>query len=271
MRYNPVLTIAGSDPSGGAGIQADIKTISALGCYATTAITAVTVQNTMGVTGIHSVPADIVVGQIRSVMYDIRPMVVKVGMLNDVATIHAVAEVLAGYCKKKTLRFLVVDPVMVSTSGSPLMQPDAVKVFCDELMPLATLLTPNVPEAEVLSGITITDKTSMDEAGDTLLATGLHAVLIKGGHLESDMTDRLYTSSCVREFATRIIDTRNTHGTGCTYSSAIASYLARGCTLEDAITKAKSYITQAIASGSRMELGHGNGPVNHFYKLQRNL
>lgn len=260
MKYIATLTIAGSDSSGGAGVQADIKTMSALGCYAASAITAITVQNTMGVTAVHAVPPEIVAGQIKAVMDDIGPRAVKVGMVNDAATIHAIAHTLREY----SLPHLVVDPVMVATSGSRLMQDDAVEVFCHELLPLATLLTPNVPEAEVLSGVTITDKASMDEAAARVLQLGCRNLLIKGGHLAGLKVDRLY-GEVEREFVAENVATRNTHGTGCTLSSAIASLLAQGHATDEAIGKAKEWLTEALKAGADVEIGHGHGPVNHFF------
>ena len=244
-RYFTTLTIAGSDSSGGAGIQADIKTMSALGCYAASAITAITVQNTTGVSAVHAVPPEIVAGQIDAVMDDIRPLAVKVGMVNDTTTIHAIADTL----RRHELKHLVVDPVMVATSGSRLMEDDAVATFCSELLPLATLLTPNIPEAEVLSGIKITDKTTMDEAGRKILTLGCRAVLIKGGHFDGTKTDR--------------------HGTGCTLSSAITALLALGLPVEEAIGKAKQWLTEALRYGADVEIGKGHGPVNHFYNPQK--
>ncbi|MGN1228970.1 MAG: bifunctional hydroxymethylpyrimidine kinase/phosphomethylpyrimidine kinase [Prevotella sp.] len=262
MRYIATLTIAGSDSCGGAGIQADIKTMSALGCYAASVITAVTVQNTLGVSGVHAVPPEIVAGQIRAVMDDIRPRAVKVGMVNDIDTIKAIADTLADY----DIEHLVVDPVMVATSGARLMQDDAVGVFTERLMPLATLLTPNVPEAEVLSGITITDKTSMDHAARIIQDKGCKALLIKGGHIEGRKIDRLYTAAGEeREYEAANVETRNTHGTGCTLSSAITSYLAIGYPIDEAIAAAKEWLTGAIIAGADVEIGGGHGPVNHFY------
>lgn len=266
MKYYPTLTIAGSDSSGGAGIQADIKTMSALGCYASSAITAITVQNTLGVTAVHAVPPGIVAGQIRAVMDDIRPLAVKIGMVNDAATIEAIADTLAGY----DIKNLVIDPVMVATSGSRLMQDDAVDIFCSKLLPMATLLTPNVPEAEVLSDIKITDATSMDEAASHIIKKGCKAVLIKGGHIEGEKIDRLYyadgdTVIKAAEYKSQDVNTRNTHGTGCTLSSAITSFLALGNPADDAIAKAKAWLTEAIIAGAKVEIGSGHGPVNHFY------
>lgn len=282
-RYFPVLTIAGSDSSGGAGIQADIKTMSALGCYAASAITSITVQNTLGVTAVQAIHPDIVAGQIRAVMDDIHPLAIKIGMVNDADTICAIADTLSQYEVDR----LVVDPVMVSTSGSRLMQEDALDVFCRLLLPMATLLTPNVPEAEVLAGMKITSCDDMDIAAGRILKKGCEAVLIKGGHLAGRKTDRFYRvvdenrfvegSSAVDgfrivdgglmmyEFACDNVPTRNTHGTGCTLSAAIASYLAFDCPAGDAIALAKDYLTDALKAGADVEIGSGHGPVNHFF------
>ena len=259
-KYIATLTIAGSDCSGGAGIQADIKTMSALGCYAASAITAITVQNTLGVTAVHAVPPEIVAGQIKAVMDDIEPKAIKIGMVNDAETIFAIAETLKAY----SLPHLVVDPVMVATSGSRLMQDDALDVFCRELLPLATLLTPNVPEAEVLSGIKITDKGSMDKAARRVLQLGCNNLLIKGGHLAGQKVDRLYGDvDC--EYVAENVVTRNTHGTGCSLSSAITTFLAQGFSTDEAIGKAKEWLTEALKAGADVEIGHGHGPVNQFF------
>lgn len=284
MKYIPVLTIAGSDPSGGAGIQADIKTISALGCYAASAITAVTVQNTLGVSAVHTVPSDIVEGQIRAVITDIHPVAVKIGMVNDADTIRAIAKVLRDYTdddspvlkghKDWKLANIIVDPVMVSTSGSPLMRKDALATFRKELMPLATLLTPNMPEAEALSGFAFADDAEdiealFDKAGRIIAQEASAAVLLKGGHHagSKEKTDFLYDKDGNRlsVFAAKTVATKNTHGTGCSLSSAIATLLARGMSLIDAITNAKEWLTEAIKAGADVETGEGNGPVNHFY------
>lgn len=248
MEYIPVLTIAGSDSSGGAGIQADIKTISALGCYAYSAVTAVTVQDTQGVSEVHAIPPHIVEGQIRAVMDDIPPKAVKIGMVNDVATIRAISKVMRKYSPK----YVVVDPVMVSTSGSPLMQPEAVDTFTKELMPIATLLTPNLPEAEVLKNVKPSSY-----------------VLVKGGHCDEgpEKVDRLYDAkgTLVRTYRGESVYTKNTHGTGCSLSSAITALLARGCGLEEAIERAKQWLTEAIKAGTGVEIGRGHGPINHFF------
>lgn len=260
--YITTLTIAGSDSCGGAGVQADVKTMSALGCYAATAITAITVQNTLGVTAVHAVPPEIVAGQIRVVMDDIKPRAVKVGMVNDTATIIAIADALKDY----DVEHIVVDPVMVATSGSRLMQDDAVEVFCKQLLPLATLLTPNIPETEVLSGITVSDKESMDSAALRILQLGCSNLLVKGGHLEGKKIDRLYGEE-EREYVGENVVTRNTHGTGCTLSSAITSFLAQGLPVDEAIGAAKEWLTKALRAGADVEIGKGHGPVNHFFDL----
>lgn len=264
MRYIPVLTIAGSDCSGGAGIQADIKTISALGCYAASAITAVTVQNTLGVAGVEPVRPDVVAAQIRAVMDDVRPEAVKVGMVNDADTIRAVADALRPYAPKA----VVVDPVMVSTSGHALMQADALAVFCNELVPLATLLTPNVQEAEVLSGLAIGDEASCHAAGLVIARDSRCPVLIKGGHFGGNSkADRLYGSDgrLAETIVGEAVETCNTHGTGCTLSSAIACFMARGCSVADAVRQAKGYVTDALKAGAGVRVGQGHGPVNHFF------
>ena len=276
-RYIAVLSIAGSDCSGGAGIQADIKTISALGCYAASAITAVTVQNTQGVTAVHAVPPEIVAGQIRAVMDDIKPKAVKIGMVNDADTIKAIADTLADYDIENIN--IVVDPVMVSTSGSKLMQDDAIKVFIEKLLPMSTLITPNIYEAEILAGKKITDEDAMNDVAGEILSKGAEAVLIKGGHIEGDKkVDLLYNAIRKTEarsseitmmigdsFESETVETRNTHGTGCTLSAAIASNLAMGLGINKAIDKAKYWLTSALIAGADVEIGSGHGPVNHFY------
>jgi len=259
--YIPVLTIAGSDSGGGAGIQADIKTMSALGCYATSAITAITVQNTLGVTAIQAVEPDIVAGQIRAVMEDIRPRAVKIGMVNDAATVSAIADTLRGY----SIDNLIIDPVMVSTSGSRLMRDDALDVLRTQLMPICTLLTPNLPETEVIADMRITDKECMDEAAERIKKMGCRAVLIKGGHIAGRKIDRLYEGNDMREYACDDVPTHNTHGTGCTLSAAIASFLALGLPMTEAISHAKDYVTEALKAGADVKTGDGHGPVNHFF------
>lgn len=260
------LTIAGSDCSGGAGIQADIKTMSALGVYAASAITAITIQNTTGVKGVAAVAPDVVEKQIRAVMEDICPKAVKTGMVNDASTIGAIVRALDDY----HLQHLVVDPVMVSTSGCALMNKEAIHVFKRLLMPKATLLTPNIPEAEVLSGISITDDRSLLQAGTAIAQlTGGH-VLVKGGHAKGrTKTDRLFDArGLVTEISHRTVSTNNTHGTGCTLSAAITAWLALGKDLQEAVALGKAYMTQALAAGSDVASWHGKGPVNHFFNPQ---
>lgn len=270
-RYIVTLSIAGSDSSGGAGIQADIKTMSALGCFAATAITSITVQNTLGVTDIQDIEPRIVAGQIRAVMDDIHPAAIKIGMVSDSRTICAIAETLHSY---DNLPSIIIDPVMVSTSGSRLMQQDAIETFKKELMPMATLLTPNIAEAEVLSGCHIEDICSIDSAAQMILSQNCNAVLIKGGHLV-EKTDRLYVRSdqnsatLVASYHHASINSANTHGTGCTLSSAIAALMAKGEKLEDAIRMGKEYVSEAIAKGAYINIGRGAGPVNHFFNPQK--
>lgn len=270
MRYVGVLTIAGSDPSGGAGIQADLKTMQALGCYGSSALTAVTVQNTLGVEAIHAVPAEVVEGQIRAVMDDIRPEAIKIGMTGDGATIRAICRALKPYKEACPGLPIVVDPVMVSTSGAPLMAKDALGSLKNELLPMATLLTPNLPEAEALAGMALNgDEASwMDQAGRLIALTTGSAVLIKGGHSMGDKTDRLYAPDGKRlmELRGETIETRNTHGTGCSLSAAIASLLARGMKMEEAVSGAKEWLTEALRAGADVEIGGGHGPVCHGFR-----
>lgn len=263
-KYHSVLTIAGSDCSGGAGIQADIKAISALGGYAASAITAITVQNTCGVTGIHPVPASYVKAQIEAVMTDIKPSAIKIGMINDVEIVKAIAESIKEYKPK----FVVFDPVMVSTSGCKLIEDKAIEAIKEELIPLSTIITPNLSEAMVLTGDNISDAASMTAAGNKILESGCGAVLIKGGHLEgNDMCDVL----CIKGentpyiYTASKISSKNTHGTGCTLSSSIATYLALGETLREAVRKAKDYVHKGILNGKDVCIGSGHGPLNHFY------
>ena len=263
-KYHTVLTIAGSDCSGGAGIQADIKTISALGCYAASAITAVTVQNTCGVSAIHPIPAEYVKSQIEAVMTDIKPEAVKIGMINDVEIVRAIASSIKTYRPK----FVVFDPVMVSTSGCKLIEDKAIEAIKNELIPLSTIITPNLKEAIVLTGDNISHAGSMIEAGRKILNYGCHSVLVKGGHLDGDdMCDVLCINgdSNPYMFTARKIDSHNTHGTGCTLSSAIATNLALGYTLQEAVNRAKEYVYKGILTGKDIHIGNGHGPLNHFH------
>ena len=266
MRYYTALTIAGSDSCGGAGIQADIKTMSALGVYAASAITAITVQNTKGVYGIQNVEPEIVKGQIEAVMEDIHPDAIKIGMVNDCDTIRAIAETLKKY--QESFQHLVIDPVMVSTSGCRLMQEDALDVFITELLPLATLLTPNIPEAEILANRKIENAEDIKAAAAAISKLGCRYVLIKGGHFDGEeKIDHLFEGGKQKTSYRDIsVNTRNTHGPGCTLSSAITSYLAREMDMNTAIAMAKTYLSGAILAGKDIKIGEGHGPVNHFYE-----
>ena len=266
MRYYTALTIAGSDSCGGAGIQADIKTMSALGVYAASAITAITVQNTKGVYGIQNVEPEIVKGQIEAVMEDIHPDAIKIGMVNDCDTIRAIAETLKKY--QENFQYLIIDPVMVSTSGCRLMQEDALDVFITELLPLATLLTPNIPEAEILANRKIENAEDIKAAAAAISKLGCRYVLIKGGHFDGEeKIDYLFEDGKQKTSYRGIsVNTRNTHGTGCTLSSAITSYLAREMDMNTAIAMAKTYLSGAILAGKDIKIGEGHGPVNHFYE-----
>ena len=312
--YTRVLTIAGSDSGGGAGVQADIKTISALGCYAASAITAVTVQNTMGVSDVHPIPADIVEGQIRAVLDDIGADAIKIGMLQSREITQRIAAVLGEY----PIRNIVLDPVMVSTSGHRLIEPEAVEALVSCLMPLARVITPNIPEAEILlGGKRLSDQASLSEAAVELSRLTGASVLLKAGHLAPEPSEAESRAGCRAEYEaecraeseclsgaesraksaaesraksgaepeamvltdyfydaergelielpSQAVQTVNTHGTGCTMSSAFAAHLAKGCSLQDAARGAKAYIAGAIADGAAYEIGHGHGPVNHFF------
>lgn len=256
-----VLSIAGSDSSGGAGIQADIKAISALGGYAATAITAVTVQNTMGVQTVHPVPAELVGAQIRAVMEDLHPDAVKIGMTGTVDVIREIARLLRLYAPRQ----VVFDPVMVSTSGHSLLADEAVGAIGALLMPSVSLVTPNLHEAAVLLGRSVHSVEDMEDAARSLYAKYGCAFLLKGGHLPGrEMCDVLYDGDRLSRFSGRHIPSRNLHGTGCTLSAAIATLLAQGASLHDAVGQAKSYVTAAIEAGKDLHLGQGNGPLWHF-------
>ncbi|MBO4627143.1 MAG: bifunctional hydroxymethylpyrimidine kinase/phosphomethylpyrimidine kinase [Lachnospiraceae bacterium] len=255
------LTIAGSDSSGGAGIQADIKTMTANGVYAMSAITALTAQNTTGVESIFPVTPEFLAAQMDSIFRDIEPDAVKIGMVANSELIRVIAAKLREY--KAT--DVVVDPVMVATSGSSLMQSEAVATLVSELLPLARLATPNIPEAEVLSGMKITDEASMEVAAAKIAAEAGCAVLLKGGHRVLDASDYLFADGQGQWFRGERIDNPNTHGTGCTLSSAIASFLAQGYPLPEAVARAKRYLTGALAA--MLDLGSGSGPMNHAYAV----
>ncbi len=257
------LTIAGSDSGGGAGIQADLKTFSALGVYGASAITALTAQNTLGVQGIHEAPPEFVAAQIRSVLSDLDVKAIKIGMLASVPIIEAVAETL----KDRGGIPVVLDPVMVAASGDPLLAASAVNALKARLLPLATVATPNLPEASMLTGREIAaSEEAMTAQARILTGQGARAVLIKGGHGEgAESVDLLVTATDVRRFAAPRIPTRNVHGTGCTLSSAIAAGLAKGRSLTEAVAVAKQYITAAIAASSGLSVGRGHGPAHHFH------
>lgn len=263
LRYTRVLSIAGSDSGGGAGIQADLKTFTALGCYGMTAITAITAQNTLGVTGIHAIPPEMLKAQLCAVFDDIGVDAVKIGMLHAPETVRTVAWALRHYGVKE----VVLDPVMVATSGDRLITPDTVQVLIDELFPLATVVTPNLDEAALLLSRPINAAHELEAAARDLLAMGAPAVLLKGGHLPgAEVADLLVTGSGpVQRFASARIESRNTHGTGCTLSSAVAAYLALGEPLERAVAKARQYILQAIEGGADVYTGAGHGPLNHGF------
>ncbi|MDD5833500.1 MAG: bifunctional hydroxymethylpyrimidine kinase/phosphomethylpyrimidine kinase [Clostridiales bacterium] len=256
------LTIAGSDTCGGAGIQADIKTMTANGVYAMSAITALTAQNTTGVTGIMDVTPDFLRLELDTVITDIRPDAVKIGMVSSSELIKVISETLIKY----DLTNIVVDPVMVATSGARLISDDAIDVLKEELLPMATLITPNIPEAEVLSGMEIRSPEDMIEAALIINKRYGCAVLCKGGHNMNDANDLLYRDNSYRWFYGERIDNPNTHGTGCTLSSAIASNLAKGCDMDTAVESAKRYISGAL--GAMLDLGSGRGPMNHAFAIE---
>ena len=263
-----VLSIAGSDSSGGAGIQADIKAVTALGGYASTAITAITVQNTKGVSAVHPVPTDIVAGQIEAVLTDVGADAIKTGMLATAEVIETVIKALDEH--GDPIIPLVVDPVMVATSGDRLIDEAAIEAVRDRLLPRATLITPNVPEAEALTGGKIEDMESQQAAAEMLLEMGARAALVKGGHMEGDIIiDVLATRNGVRLFTRPRIRTRQTHGTGCTLASAIAALLAQGLPMDRAVEEAGDYLHEAIQRAPGF--GEGYGPVNHGWPLAGKL
>lgn len=261
FRYPRVLSIAGSDSGGGAGIQADLKTFAALGCFGMTAITALTAQNTLGVRSIHAVPLEHLADQINAVVEDIGADAVKIGMLHSADTVRTVATAL----RRHGLEKVVLDPVMVATSGAKLIDDQAIAVLVQELFPLATLVTPNLDEAALLVKRPLNSEADMEAAARELLARGARAVLVKGGHLpSSQVSDLLLVAGGEPHWmrAPRII-TPNTHGTGCTLSSAIASHLALGADLEEAVDRARAFVREALEGGARVRTGAGSGPLNH--------
>lgn len=256
-----VLSIAGSDSSGGAGIQADIKTITAHKLYAMTAITALTAQNTTGVFGISESTAEFVGMQLDAIFTDITPDAVKIGMVSNKEIIECIAQKLTAYNAKN----IVLDPVMISTSGRTLLSEDAIETLISELIPLAAIITPNIPEAEYLSGISIYSKSDMEKAARIISEKYKGNILIKGGHLATSSDDLLYSNEEIIWYSCNRISNPNTHGTGCTLSSAIACNLASGFNIQESIESAKEYITGAI--NTNLDLGKGNGPLNHCWKL----
>lgn len=265
-QYKRALTIAGSDPSGGAGIQADLKTFSACGCYGMTVITAVVDENTIGVTDVHPIPVSFVSGQIKSVLDDIGADSIKIGMLHSSELIRAVKETLSTY----NINNVVLDPVMVATSGDKLLQDEAIETLKNELIPNVRVITPNIPEAEILIGQRITSQQDLPLVVKDLSFNRSVSVLLKAGHLtDNELIDIFYnaeTDEMIELKSTRI-QTRNTHGTGCTFSSAVAAFLAHGLSLNDAVRKAKEYMIQAIEQGADYEIGKGHGPVHHFFNF----
>lgn len=258
------LTIAGSDTCGGAGIQADLKTFSAHGTYGMSVITAVTVQNTMGVFGCQDIDPDIIAGQIDAIFTDIDHVdAVKVGMVSKIETINTIADKLEQYKPEN----IIIDPVMISKSGFDLLKPEAKDALISRLIPLATVLTPNLPEAEVITGMKIDTVDAMKEAAEKIYKMGAKNVFVKGGHLSDDATDILFDGEKIIILEGRRFNTKNTHGTGCTISSAIAANLANGLTVEEAVKAAKKYITTAIEHS--FAIGKGVGPTNHFYELYK--
>ena len=266
-KYPVVLSIAGSDSGGGAGIQADIKTFSALGCYGTTAVTAVTVQNTLGLSAVHHVPHEIVGQQIKAVIADMEPVAIKIGMIPGTETAMTIAGILQEYRHIP----VILDPVMVSSSGYQLADDKTITVLKDRLFPLAALVTPNLDEAMLITDRGIADVADMENAAARFIELGYNAVLIKGGHLKGKTLCDVYLdqNGLQRLFESNFIDSNNIHGTGCTLSSAIAAFMALGCDMITAIGKAKNYVHSAIEQGADVKTGGGNGPLNHFFDPQK--
>ena len=268
MKVYKALSIAGSDPSGGAGIQADLKTFSSLGVYGATVITAVVDENTVSVTDVHPVPVLFVQGQIRSVLDDVGADAIKIGMLHSSELILAGKETLSAY----SIENIVLDPVMVATSGDKLLQDEAIETLKKDLIPFVRIITPNIPEAEILLGEKITEQAMLPGFAKKLSQSfgGKVSVLLKAGHLsEEELIDIFYNAETgeLIELPSRRIFTKNTHGTGCTLSSAVAAYLARGFSLNESVTYGKEYIYQAILAGTNFSIGKGHGPVHHFWNV----
>jgi len=265
--YPSVLTIAGFDGSGGAGIQADMKTISALGCYATSALTALPVQNTTGVKSIFSIPEQVVGDQIETILEDIFPNAIKIGMIHTSELVKTVVEKLSAYPNLP----IIFDPVMVATSGDKLIKDETIQTIVQQLFPIASVITPNLDEAEILAEMKIENVEQMKIAGEKIMKLGCQSVLLKGGHLKTEKLTSLYflPDGSIESFDFTKFETNNTHGSGCTLSSAIASYLAQGKSMLQAVTLGQNYIHQAILHGKDVVTGKGNGPVNHFFNPQK--
>ena len=255
------MTIAGSDSGGGAGIQADLKTFAALGVYGASALTAITAQNTVGVTAVHEIPTDVITAQIDAVLDDIGADAVKTGMLSSSPIIECVAQAV----QRHEVQRLVVDPVMVAKSGDSLLREDAIDSLRSLLLPLAAVVTPNIPEAEALTSRAITSPEDARAAAREIVNLGCRSVVVKGGHLDGPATDLFFDGVAFREFTSPRIDTKNTHGTGCTFASAVAAGLAQGMTPVDAVALAKEYVTEAIRQS--FPIGQGHGPLNHFWRM----
>lgn len=266
-KYPTVLTIAGTDPSGGAGIQADLKTFAALGCYGMSVITALVAQNTCGVRAIHSVPPDFVKAQLLAVLEDIEPDAIKIGMVHSVELVDAIAEVLANYPSIP----IIFDPVMIATSGHRLIEEDTIAAIISKLFPLAKLITPNMDEASLLAGIPVKTINDMYEASAQIMAMKPKALLLKGGHLPTEKLTSMLVDDrgLIQEYYSNKIETKNMHGSGCTLSSAIAAFIARGISLTDAVSEAQDYVHGAIYHAADVVCGKGNGPLNHSYNPQK--
>ena len=261
MKIPKAMTIAGSDSGGGAGVQADLKTFAALGVYGASTLTAITAQNTVAVTAVHDIPTDVITAQIDAVLTDIGADAVKTGMLSSSDIIECVCEALEAHGVQR----LVVDPVMIAKSGDALLREDAIGSLRTRLLPLAMVVTPNIPEAEALTETTIVSDADVRRAAEAIVGMGARSVVVKGGHREGPATDLFYDGKEFKEFTAPRFDTVNTHGTGCTFASAVAAGLARGMVVTDAVALAKDYVTEGIRHS--FSIGQGHGPLNHFYRF----
>jgi len=261
VKIPKAMTIAGSDSGGGAGVQADLKTFAALGVYGASTLTAITAQNTVAVTAVHDIPTDVITAQIDAVLTDIGADTVKTGMLSSSDIIECVCEALEVHGVQR----LVVDPVMIAKSGDALLREDAIGSLRTRLLPLAMVVTPNIPEAEALTETTIVSDADVRRAAEAIVGMGARSVVVKGGHREGSATDLFYDGKEFKEFTAPRFDTVNTHGTGCTFASAVAAGLARGMVVTDAVALAKDYVTEGIRHS--FSIGQGHGPLNHFYSF----